>query len=124
MSEAMRKMTRKMQESPSRAGRARRLSFVPACLSFGLSLWLLLLPAAGLAEGPPPKDTEGFVPESRPANMVPTKEDVPASPLVGAAYGFIWLAVLVFVGTIAARTTRLEGELASLQERLEKGAGR
>lgn len=96
-------------------------------LSRGLLCCLLLLllsPMAALAQTGV-KDKDGFEPESRPAMMGSVKDEtVPAQPLVAAAYGFIWLAVLVFVGSVAMRTTRLEAEIAHLQEKLEKGASR
>jgi hypothetical protein len=83
-----------------------------------LLLLALLAPAAGQ-----PADKEGFVPESRPADMTKARvdESIPAAPLVAGAYGFIWAAVLVYVGTVATRTRRLEAEVAALQARLEAG---
>lgn len=68
-------------------------------------------------------DSEGFVPESRPANMTNVEEGIPAGPLVAAAYGFIWLAVLVFVGFTARRASQLESEVAQLSERLSQATG-
>ncbi len=68
-------------------------------------------------------DSEGFVPDSRPANMTNVEEGIPAGPLVATAYGFIWLAVLVFVGLTARRTRQLETEIAQLAERLNQATG-
>ena len=66
--------------------------------------------------------TEGFVPEARPMDMTnaAAKENIPATPLVAGAYGFIWLAVLVYVGTVAARAGRLTKEVAVLQQKLNQ----
>jgi hypothetical protein len=82
-------------------------------------------PAAPAAAGGPAAaaDSEGFVPDRRPANMTTVEEGLPAGPLVGAAYGFIWAAVLVFVGLTARRTRQLEIEVAQLAERLPPAAG-
>ena len=66
----------------------------------------------------PVADSEGFVPDNRPATMSNVEEGIPAGPLVAAAYGFIWVAVLVFVGLTARRTRQLELEIAQLAERL------
>ena len=80
----------------------------------------------GAAAAPAPKavpDSEGFVPDSRPANMTNVEEGIPAGPLVATAYGFIWLAVLVFVGLTARRTRQLETEIAQLAERLNQATG-
>lgn len=87
-------------------------------------------PAAAAAAAPNPSsafktapDSEGFVPESRPANMTNVEEGIPAGPLVATAYGFIWLAVLVFVGFTARRASQLESEVAQLAERLSQATG-
>jgi CcmD family protein len=113
-------------------------------LSPGLLLSFLLttgLPLTGRADGPagspaapaygaaaaptakPVPDSEGFVPDSRPANMTNVEEGIPAGPLVATAYGFIWLAVLVFVGLTARRTRQLETEIDQLAERLNQATG-
>ena len=47
-------------------------------------------------------------------------ETIPASTLVGAAYGFIFVALLVWVGSVASRTRRVEEELESLRAKLKK----
>lgn len=80
---------------------------------------LYLLSAPAMATEPQP-DKEGFVPESRPADMTKAKvdESVPAVPLVAGAYGFIWAAVLVYAGTVAVRARRLEGEVDALRRQL------
>lgn len=87
-------------------------------------------PAAAAAAAPNPSsafktapDNEGFVPESRPANMTNVEEGIPAGPLVATAYGFIWLAVLVFVGFTARRASQLESEVTQLAERLSQATG-
>lgn len=67
-------------------------------------------------------DAEGFVPDSRPANMARVDESIPAAPLVATAYGFIWLAVLGFVLFTLRRMRQLEREIAELSERLDTGA--
>lgn len=96
---------------------------------FCLLLLFLCVPLSAFAQAPAPAqpkaDSDGFVADPRPANMTAMKdESIAAAPLVAAAYGFIWLAVLVFVGSVAARTTKLESEIGFLQEKLEKGASR
>ena len=47
-------------------------------------------------------------------------ETIPASTLVGAAYGFIFVALLVWVGSVASRTRRVEEEIESLRAKLKK----
>jgi CcmD family protein len=84
------------------------------------------VPTAAKSGAPsaPKPDAEGFVPDSRPANMNTVDESVPAAPLVATAYGFIWLAVLGFVLLTLQRTRRLEQEIAELSERIKNPAGK
>ena len=58
----------------------------------------------------PPKDFVA-VDESLPG------EQIPALPLIAAAYGFIWVVLLGYVWTIGRRLQKLEGELAQLESR-------
>jgi CcmD family protein len=75
---------------------------------FVLSLFLLAASGAGAAQ--PPKD---FVP----VEGTPAGEAIPAMPLLGAAYGFIWVGVLAYVWSIARRLQHVEAELAELESR-------
>ena len=47
------------------------------------------------------------------------KEEVPAVPFVGIAYGFIWIAVLVYVYFVARAVGRVRDETAELRRKLE-----
>lgn len=98
------------------------------CLALLFGLGGAPLALADKAPPPPPSspsqaDKDGFVPESRPATMKSVEEGLPAGPLVGAAYGFIWLAVFGFVVWTLRRTSRLEGELAELRDKVERATG-
>lgn len=76
----------------------------------GVCLWMVLLIAPARAQPQPPKD---FVPvdESQPG------EQIPAMPLIGGAYGFIWIVTLGYVWSIGRRLQKVEGELAELEAR-------
>jgi CcmD family protein len=63
---------------------------------------------------------EGFVP----VEQVEGQEQMPAAPLVAAAYGVAWGAVLVYVWTIWRRLGKVEQELAEVSRRLPSGAKR
>lgn len=52
------------------------------------------------------------------------REQLPATPFIGAAYGFIWVAVLVYVFFVARRLGRVQGEIQDLRARLDRGGGR
>jgi hypothetical protein len=86
-------------------------------------------PAAAVPSAPVPTanaplgaDKEGFVPESRMAMTASVESGIPAPTLVGAAYGFIWLAVMAFVIITLLGTRALESEIQRLQDRLDTGA--
>jgi CcmD family protein len=80
---------------------------------------LVLLPGAVLpAQQPaqPPSSQEDFVPVS----ALPQAEQLPAAPLLIAAYAFVWVALMAYVWSLWKRMTKLERELADLQRRLPR----
>lgn len=87
-------------------------------------LWMFVLVvfvtiASTTFAGQPPAQ-EGFVP----VDQLPGQEQLPAAPLVAAAYGVAWAAVLVYVWTVWRRLGKVERELADVSRRLEPGARR
>ena len=52
------------------------------------------------------------------------REQLPATPFIGAAYGFIWVAILAYVFFTARRLGRVQGEIQDLRARLDRGGGR
>ena len=60
----------------------------------------------------PPSQSE-FVP----VEDIPPGEQIPAFTMVGAAYGFVWVALLGYVWSIARRLQQVESELADLESR-------
>jgi CcmD family protein len=79
--------------------------------SWLLCLCLVAAPIGSVAAQPqPPGD---FVPvdESMPG------EQIPALPLIAAAYGFIWVVLLGYVWSIGRRLQKVESELADLESR-------
>jgi len=69
-----------------------------------------------LAQTAPQKDNEGFEPVN--GDMMQKGESIPAARLVGAAYGFICAAVVVWVASVARRARRLEDEVDELRKKL------
>ena len=65
---------------------------------------------AGAAQPTPPKE---FVP----ADSIPPEEQIPAINLVAAAYGFVWVAMLGYVWSLARRLKTVESELHDLESR-------
>ena len=84
-----------------------------------LIVLLALLPGVALGArqaAPQGAPQEEFVPVS----SIPQAEQLPAAPLVIAAYAFVWVALLAYVWSLWKRMTKLERELADLQRRVQK----
>jgi CcmD family protein len=76
--------------------------------------------AAGSQAQPPPSPAqEGFVP----IDQIQQKEQLPAAPLVMAAYAAAWLVIFGYVWSIWRRLSQVEQEMASLTRRVA-GANR
>jgi CcmD family protein len=65
-----------------------------------------------------PASQDGFVP----VDQLEPKEELPATPLVAAAYGIAWAAVLFYVWSVWRRLNQVERELAEVNRRLQPGA--
>jgi CcmD family protein len=89
-------------------------------IGFALCVALVLFTSGATVRAwqPPPQD--GFVPVEQLGNQ----EQLPATPLVAAAYGVAWGAVLLYVWTIWRRLTRVERELAEVSRKVAAGARR
>jgi CcmD family protein len=84
-----------------------------------LLVLLVLLPGALLwAQQPaPPAAAQG---EFVPLSSIPQAEQLPAAPLLIAAYAFVWVALMAYVWSLWKRMAKLERELADLQRRVQK----
>ena len=71
---------------------------------------LAVAPPVLLAQPQPPKE---FVP----VDEIPPGEQIPAINMVAAAYGFVWVAMLGYVWSIASRLKQVEAELSELESR-------
>jgi CcmD family protein len=69
------------------------------------------LAAHGQPAQPPPQQQGEFVPlaEAGP------QEQLPAAPLLIAAYAFVWVALLAYAWTIAQRVRQVEADLRVLE---------
>jgi CcmD family protein len=84
------------------------MRFLRVCALF--AALVTVTPAALLAQPQPPKE---FVP----VDDIPPGEQIPAINMVAAAYGFVWVAVLGYVWSIASRLKQVEAELTELESR-------
>lgn len=50
----------------------------------------------------------------------PLRPELPAGPFVGTAYGFIWIAMLVYVLFVARGLSRVRTDVEELRRKLQK----
>ena len=96
----------------------------------GLTLALAVFIAAPVfaqqqAPAPPqgkqtPASQEGYVPVDQLPNA-PAQETIPAATLVGVAYGFVWVMLVLYVWSIWGRLGKVERELQSVSRRIPGG---
>jgi hypothetical protein len=48
------------------------------------------------------------------------RESIPAAPFLAGAYAFMWVAVLVYVGLVARRLTRVQSDIDDLRRKLDR----
>ncbi len=72
-------------------------------------------PAAAQQPAPAQQQNE-FVP----LKDLPQQEQLPAAPLVMAAYAFVWVALLVYVWSLWRRVGKVQTELTDLRRRAER----
>ena len=80
-----------------------RILFMLAALS--------AVPSVALSKEAQPKPPADFVP----VENAPPGEQIPAMPLLGTAYGFIWVGVFGYVWSLARRLRKVEAEIAELE---------
>ncbi len=80
-------------------------------------LWSIFLPllasAPALALQPPPSGQTEFVP----IDQLPPGEQLPAAPLLIAAYVVVWLAAMFYLWSIWRRINKVEAEMRALEQR-------
>ena len=88
--------------------------------------WLLVItcwvaaPVAAAMQPPSSAAQDGFVP----IDQLQPREELPAAPLVMAAYSVAWLVIFGYVWSIWRRLSQVEQEIASVSKRVAGGARR
>ena len=98
-----------MRFRPMKASRIVRSAGVAVVTIF---LALAAAPAAFAVQTAPPGQSE-YVP----ITDLPPTEQMPAAPLLIAAYAFVWVAVLVYLWTIWRRLGKVEAEMRDLAQK-------
>ena len=71
----------------------------------------LLLASTMLVSQPPAQG------EFVPVNQLPPGDQLPAAPLLIAAYAFVWVALMIYLWSIWRRLGKVETELQALEHR-------
>jgi CcmD family protein len=78
-------------------------------LAFGVAL-ILCLASSALAQQP---STNEFVP----IDQLPPGEQLPGGVFVVVAYGFIWVATMVYLWSVWRRLQKVESEMQAIERR-------
>ena len=90
---------------------------ITVCRAVGVALFLsVVFAGAGTTSlaAQPPEPLNGFVP----MNDIPPEEQLPAAPLLVAAYAAVWAITIGYLWTIWRRLGTLEQELADVSRRV------
>ena len=85
----------------------------------GLAVILVITALAGGVSLDASSQAQPAQDEFVPLEQVPPEDQLPAAPLLVAAYAVIWLAVFVYMWSIWRRMTTVERDLAVLAERID-----
>jgi len=80
----------------------------------------LVLTAGALVLAQPPQTPQGAPDGFVPVNALPQAEQLPAAPMVIAAYAVVWVVLIVYIWMLWRRLARVERELADLARRVQE----
>jgi len=83
-----------------------------------LTMWLAAAAAVPALAFQPPAAQSEYVP----VKDLPPVDQLPAAPLLVAAYSFIWLVAMFYLWTIWRRLGKVETEMRALEQRRSHGS--
>jgi CcmD family protein len=95
---------------------ARRAARWTAAALLAAACWTAV-PVASQGQPPVSPAQEGFLP----IDQLQPREELPAAPLVMAAYAVAWIVVFVYVWSIWRRLGQVETDLAAVRQRVSSG---
>lgn len=84
-----------------------------ACLIVVAAL-VVAVPVMAQQQPQTPPGQNEFVP----LKELPPQEQIPAVPLVAAAYAVVWIVLIVYVWSLSRRMGKIQHELADLRQRI------
>ncbi len=85
-----------------------------------VTILALVLTAGALVLAQPPQAPQtapdGFVPVS----ALPQADQLPAAPMLIAAYAVVWVVLIVYIWTLWRRLARVERDMADLTRRVQE----
>lgn len=82
-------------------------------VTLALTMCVMLGGTVAAGQQPPPKPAqEEFVP----IDQLPAEAELPAAPMVIAAYTFVWAAFVIYIFSLVKRVKRLEADLRTLEQ--------
>jgi CcmD family protein len=91
-------------------------------VAFALALMLATISTSGVAAQQPPPQAPPGQNEFVPVKELPQQEQIPAVPLVAAAYGFVWVVLVIYVWSLSRRIGKVQTELTELRKRTARRA--
>jgi CcmD family protein len=82
-----------------------------------LTVWSVAAAVAPVLAMQPPAAQSEYVP----VKDLPPVDQLPAAPLLVAAYSFIWLVAMFYLWTIWRRLNTVETEMRALEQRQHRG---
>ncbi len=75
-------------------------------------------PAVAAQQPQTPPGQNEFVP----VKDLPQQEQLPAAPLLAAAYAFVWVVLVVYVWSLSRRMGKVQAEITDLRKRTARRA--
>jgi CcmD family protein len=112
-------MTARLDTAAKMTTMMKRLSLCVGTLLLAAPIWAFQPPPGQTPSGQAPAGQSEYVA----VDQLPPVEQLPAAPLLIAAYAFVWLAVFFYVWTIWRRLNKVEAEIRVFGKRQSQRSG-
>lgn len=112
-------MTARLDTAPKLTTMKKRFLMCVGTLLLAGPIWAFQAPAGQTPSGQAPAGQSEYVA----VDQLPPVEQLPAAPLLIAAYTFVWLAVFFYVWTIWRRLNKVDAEIRVFAKRQSQRSG-